>query len=246
MKERVILRLAIIGLLFSSCSSSTENNNGVYDEAAVENLDKLSEVIGQLNSCSYTLNTFVKEYNDDEEIVEFSNTHDVYMRGPDKMHIYTIGTKGEKSYWYDGSTLAFYSYDKNIYDIVSAPETIIPAIDFLHNKYGIDFPASNFFYPDFTDDILKFFNNVFYLGEVMVDDIDCIAIEASNNDNILTIWIERESAMPYKMILERNKENAGFYEATFTNWRINPTLPDLLFEFEPPAGATKVKIKPIN
>ena len=246
MKKRVILGFAIIGLLFTSCSSSSENNDGIYDDAAVESLDKLSEVIGQLNSCSYTLNTFVRELDEGDEYVEFSNTHDVYMRGPNKMHIYTIGTKGEKSYWYDGHSLAFYSYEKNIYDTVSAPETIIPAIDFLHNKYGIDFPASNFFYPDFTDDILSNFNNVFYLGDVVLDDIECIAIEASNSDNILSIWFHKESALPYKMILERNKENAGFYEATITNWRINPTLPDLLFEFEPPAGTTRVKIEPIN
>ena len=246
MKKRVILGFAIIGLLFTSCSSSTENNDGVYDEAAVEILDQMSEVIGELNSCSYTVNTFVKEYNDTGDLVEFSNTHDVYLRGPDKMHIYTIGRKGEKSYWYDGSSMAFYSYDKNIYDTLSAPGSIIPAIDFLHDKYGIDFPASNFFYPDFTDDILNHFDNVYYLGEVVLDDIECIAIEASNKNYIFSIWFNKELALPYKMILEKNKENAGFYEGTITNWRVNPTLPDLLFEFEPPAGATRVKIEPIN
>ena len=181
-----------------------------------------------------------------DEYVEYSNTHDVYLRGPNKMHIYTIGSKGEKSYWYDGNSLAYYSYDKNIYDTVSAPATIIPAIDFLHNKYGIDFPASNFFYPDFTDDILNNFNNVFYLGEVVQDDVDCIAIEALNDNNILSIWIEKETGLPYKMMLEKNKENAGYYVASFTNWRTNPTLPDILFEFEPPEGATRVKIEPIN
>ena len=246
MKIHVILGFAILGLLFASCNSSSENNDGIYDEEAVESLDRLSEAIGQLNSCSYTLNTLVRELDVDDEYVEYNNTHDVYMRGPNKMHIYTIGSKGEKSYWYNGSTLSFYSYDKNIYDTVSAPATIIPAIDFLHNKYGIDFPASNFFYPDFTDDILNNFNNVFYLGEVIIDDIECIAIEATNNDNILSIWFNKESALPYKMILEKNEENAGFYEATLSNWRINPTLPDLLFEFEPPAGATRMKIEPIN
>ena len=246
MKKQARLSFTIISLLFISCSSSIDNNEGVYDDAAVESLDKISKVIGQLNSCSYTLNTFVKELEEGGEYIEYSNTHDVYMRGPNKMHIYTIGSKGEKSYWSDGSSLAYYSYDRNIYDTVSAPETIIPAIDFLHNKYGIDFPASNFFYPDFTDDILNNFNNVFYLGEVVIDDIECVAIEASNNENILSIWLHKDSALPYKMILEKNKENAGFYVATFTNWRINPALPDLLFEFEPPAGATRVKIEPIN
>jgi hypothetical protein len=246
MKKQAVLGYSVLCILLYSCSSSTENNDGVYDKEAVQALDNISEVIGELNSCSYTLNTFVKELDANDEFIEYNNTHDVYLRGPNKMHIYTVGTKGEKSYWYDGNNLAFYSFDKNIYDTVSAPETIIPAIDFLHHKYGIDFPASNFFYPDFTDDILSNFNNVYYLGEVVIDEIECIAIEASNNDKILSIWLEKESKMPYKMMLEKNEENGGFYEATFTNWQLDPTLPDLLFEFEPPEDAKRVIIEPIN
>ncbi|RLD24470.1 MAG: hypothetical protein DRI71_02505 [Bacteroidetes bacterium] len=245
MKKQIVLAISLLAFLIPACSSETDKE-GVYDSEAVAALDNISKVIGELNSCSYTLKTFVEENNDAGEFSQFSNTHDVYMRGPNKMHIHTIGTKGEKSYWYDGLSLAFYSYDKNIYDTVSAPESIIPAIDFLHDKYGIDFPASNFFYPDFTDDILNHFDNVFYLGEEVIDDVECLAIEASNEVNILSIWIEKDSGMPKKLILEKKEENAGFYEATFTNWRINPILPDILFEFEPPVGAERVKIEPIN
>lgn len=245
MKKQFIISAIFLAFLITSCNS-VEYNEGVYDEEAVANLDKISERIGELNSVSYTLSTFVEETNTDGELDQFSNTHDVYFRGPNKMHVHTKGTKGEKSYWYDGLSLSYYSYDQNSYDTVSAPESIIPAIDFLHDKYGIDFPASNFFYPDFTDDILNNFDSVFYLGEKIVDDVECIAIEASNNENILSIWIEKEIGMPYKFILERKEAHPGYYEATFTNWRINPALPDILFEFEPPEGAIRVKIEPLN
>ena len=95
MKKQIILIAIFLAFLITSCNS-VNNNEGVYDEEAVVNLDKISERIGELNSVSYTLNTFVEEANADGDLDQFSNTHDVYLRGPNKMHIHTKGTKGEK------------------------------------------------------------------------------------------------------------------------------------------------------
>ena len=122
--------LPVIALffLFASCNSTSGDQDGVYDSRAVESLDKMGDVIGNLNSCSYTLNTYVSEKDDAGELGVFSNENDVYLRGPDKMHVRVNGTKGEYGYWYNGSELSFYSYDKSTWDSVDAPDRIIKAI----------------------------------------------------------------------------------------------------------------------
>jgi len=223
-------------LLIVSCTS----DKGRYDVRAVEYLDNLSETIGNLNSCSYTLNTVVLQGNE----AEFTKEHDVYMRGPDKMYIHTNGTIGRKGFWYDGSTFAYFSYDKNIFDTVDAPGNIIAAIDQLHNKYGIDFPAADFFYPSFTDDIIDNFNEVLFIGDENIDDIDCVVIRASDEDKVLILWIEKDSKLPHKMSIVQTNESGNSYVAVFSNWRINPQLPDILFEFEPPVNSTREKLQP--
>ncbi len=229
--------------LLASCNSTNNNQDGVYDTRAVESLDAMTEVIGKLNSCSYTLNTYVSEKDDAGEPGIFTNENDVYLRGPDKMHVRVKGTKGEYGYWYDGSNLSFYSYDKDTYDTVDAPDRIIDAIDFLNHKYGIDFPASDLFYPTLTDDILEHFSTVLFFDSITIDEKSCVLVEGTNEKNVMQMWIEESTNLPYKILLAGRSDEGNYYEGIFTHWKIDPRLPDILFEFEPPSNSTRVHIK---
>ena len=104
MVRKAILYSVLVSLFLVSC---TPKDKAEYDTRAIESLDAMAEVIGELHATSYTL----KDVNVTEDGSELYNVHDVYMRGPNKMYIHSNGTKGERSYWYDGKTLARYSYD---------------------------------------------------------------------------------------------------------------------------------------
>jgi len=238
-----LLSFGTLIFLFVSCNSNSGDQAGVYDSRAIESLDRMSEIIGKLNSCSYTLNTYVVEKNDSDEQDVFSNENDVYLRGPDKMHVRVNGTKGEYGYWYNGSDLAFYSYSKSTWDTVDAPDRIIEAIDFLNNKYGIDFPASDLFYPTLTDDIIEHFNTVLYFDNITIDEVNCVLIEATNEKNVMQMWIEEATNIPYKILLIGRSDGGNYYEGVFTHWKIDPQLPDILFEFEAPSNSTRVHIE---
>jgi len=238
MIKKLILPCVFSLFLLASCQ--TASNEIEYDTRAIERLDGLSETIGKLNSCSYTLNTIVS----DNSKSGFNAQHDVYFRGPDKMYVHTEGTKGKKSYWYNGKRLAWLSYDKNVFDTISAPDNILEAIDFLHNKYGIDFPAADFFYPTLTDDIIANYDKVLFAAEQKIGGIACTVIEATNETHTMQIWIEKETNLPCKLVIESKNTEFDYYEAIFSNWRINPRLPDSMFEFEPPISATRNKLQP--
>ncbi|RLD83976.1 MAG: hypothetical protein DRJ10_02370 [Bacteroidetes bacterium] len=240
MMKKLIIFFIIPTLFIVSCSS--DQGGKQYDTQAVANLDNLSELIGNLNSCSYTLNVINAKSKDSV----FTNEHDVYMRGPDKMHITSNGRKGLKAYWYDGKQFSCFTYNKNIYDTVDAPANIIAAIDFLHDKYGIDFPAADFFYPRFTDDIIDNYNHVLMMDDETIDQVDCAVIEASNDNEFVQIWIEKATKLPYKLIIGKTGDSNNYYEAIFSNWEINPNLPDVLFKFTPPENATRVELQVKN
>lgn len=219
-----------------SCQQAPDKE---YDTRAINALDEMSETIGELKSCSYTLST-AKTNNGEKES---KNIHDVYYKGSNKMYINSVGAKaGERSYWYNGSELAFFSYNKNMYDTISAPESIIATIDLLHDKYGIDFPASDFFYPTLTDDIIQNYTKVLY-DDKTVNDVEYKFIQASNKDETVKIWIDKTSKLPYKLEISSSKK---YYSGTFSNWRTNQKLPDILFEFDPPENSTRKKIAQKN
>lgn len=222
--------------LLASCQSSEK-----YDSRAVASLDAMSETIGELSSCSYTLDTF-RSLSDGTDI---QNEHDVYMRAPDKMYVHSIGTKGEKAYWYNGSELAYFSYSEDVYATVDAPDNIIKAIDFINSNYGIDFPAADFFYPEFTDDILAHYNEV-YFSEEEIDGIECDYVIASNDSEIVQIWIDKATNLPHRLVIEPRLDGDKTYDAVFSNWRTNQELPDVLFDFEPPANSEQIQLKTTN
>lgn len=218
-----------------SCASK---DKGEYDTRAIESLDKISETIGNLNACSYT----TKSFNVDKNGVETSKLSDVYLRDSNKMYVQNSGTNGGKDFWYDGKTFSYFLYKKNEYDILDAPDNTLKVIDSINKKYGIYFPAADFLYPTLTDDVLNNYDSLLYFGEEKINDVICISLEASNDNSVVQFWIEKETNLPYKMVILSKVNENKYYEAVYSNWRVNPKLPDVMFKFQPPAGSVRKKL----
>ncbi|MFK5981326.1 MAG: DUF2092 domain-containing protein [Flavobacteriaceae bacterium] len=239
MKKRIILYSLLSALFFVSCNSS---GDGEYDTRAIESLDKLTETVGDLNSLSYT----VDSYSVSKEGEENSKLSDVYLRDHNKMFIKNSGTKGNKSFWYNGETFSYFLFDKNEYDILNAPDNTLKVIDSINANYGIYFPAADFLYPTLTDDMITSYDQILFFGDEKIEDIDCISIEASNEEYIVQIWINKELNLPYKMTIISKVNENEYYEAVYSNWRINPKLPDVMFEFKELEGSERKKFALIN
>ena len=241
MLKKIIIPIIILGSLIISCDSSSSDVAKEYDTRAVTVLDSLSSTIGGLKSCSFSLNTKFSAKDSNKLLFVES---DIYMKGPDKMYIHSEGDRGEKGYWYNGKQLAFLNYDKSTYDTIPAPTNIISTIDLVHNKYGVDFPAGDFFYPSLTDDIMENYNKVYYIGDVEIDDTKCVAISATNEEESLYIWVKKDTYLPYKMVIIQKEESSKTFESIFSNWVVNPNLPDILFKFTPRPTSKRIKLMP--
>ena len=239
MVKKSVLYSVLVSFLLVSCTSE---DKAQYDTRALESLDAMSESIGELLACSYTLD----DVNVLEDGTENYDQHDVYMRGPDKMYIHSVGSKGDRSYWYDGSTLAYFSFDKNTYATIEAPDSIMKTIEHVHEKYGIDFPAADFFYPDFTDDIMDDYDHVLFMGDEAINGVESTSILASNDKTIVQIWIDKATNLPVKFLIDSKASSAEYYVASFSNVRVNPDLPDLLFDTNPPINSKSTELNSIE
>lgn len=216
------------------------------DTLAVSVLDRMSDVIGELSSVSFTLKTKNDELNLDLGLISHFTTNQVYFSGPSQMMIRSNGDKGNRGYWYNGKEMVYYSFNENNYAIIETPETTIETIDEVNDKYGVEFPAAEFFYPTFTDDILSNFDELKFVGLKQIEGKECFYIIAKNKEMIVQLWIENTAmTLPYKMIIMyKDSKESKQYEATFSDWNINPFLPEVIFNFQPPPGAKEVLIKP--
>lgn len=240
----VKMRRAYFGALFLILNFNSYSQNSQIDTVAIMMLNKMGNLIGQLESCSFTLKTSDDGIDVDLGLIKYFNVHQVYMVGPDKMLINSQGDKGHRGFWYNGKHLMYYSYTENNYGVIDAPPNILATIDSVHKNYGIDFPAADFFYPSFTIDLVDQYNNIIYVGKSKVDTKDCFHIIAQNAGMSIQIWISDDAMfLPVKFVITYYDVTPNQqYEATFSDWKLNPQLPDEMFEFAPPPQAEQLKL----
>ena len=217
-----------------------------HDPAAVLILDRMSAVIGELGSCSYTLETSNDVVDQDHGAMTRLGVHEVCLVGPNKMLVNSRTDKGHRGFWYDGKTVSFYSYDENNYAVVNAPAGILSAIDMVHQEYGIDFAGADFFYPAFADDLIENSMELRYVGKSEVRGKSCFHILARNKSELIQLWIADDALnLPVMyLITKTDQPGAPRYSATFTDWKLNPNLPTSIFEFVPPDSATEITLLP--
>ena len=216
------------------------------DTVAIMILDQMSQVIGDLNSVSFTVN--VKRDVIDREVgfESLYSVNEVIFDGPDKMQVQAKGDKGHRGYWYNGELLVYYSYAENNYVLFDAKPTTIETIDSINSTFGIDFPAADFFYPTFTDDLLASSDKIIFDGIKTVEGKECLHIISQGKNKTIQLWIADDAyTLPVKMVIIDTTKNPGLqYEATFSDWRLNQIYPPSIFEFLTPPGAHEVKILP--
>jgi hypothetical protein len=229
---------------FIICISVLQLHAQKIDTVAVSILDHMSAVIGDLGSCSVKVNSNYDVPSQHLGLIKHSDQDEVFMHGPDKLLIKSDGDKGSRDFYYNGKTLSYYSGDNNHFAQVKTPATIMAMIDSVHKIYGINFPIADFFYPSFVDDIIAESKSLVYLGMTTVDGKECFHIAGKADDKTFQFWISNDAFyLPVKVVIVyTNKEMNPQFEATLSNWQINPSLPDALFEFTAPPKAKKIKL----
>lgn len=243
MKSNVMKKLLII-LPIALISMAATAQTKKFDTLAVLIIDRMTDVIGDLESCSFKLNAATDVVDPSKSLIKYFSDYEVFMSGPDKMLVNAHGHKGHRQFMYNGAQLAYYSFDENNYGVIPAPDNIIDMIDSLNDQYDIDFPAADFFYPAFTDDLLLHSDSLRFLGMEKIGSKEYFHIAAYTREMDIQFWISNDAYnLPARFaITYKAKQGNPQYVGFFSEWQINPQLPSAMFDFLPPPNASLVRI----
>ena len=220
-----------------------QNVDKQVDLDAVLLFDQMGESIGELSSVSFHLSTINEVLAEDETTVKEYNECEVNMVGPDKLLAKQYSKDKQSAYYYNGEVITYYSFKENNYITVDAPSNIMDMIDFMHDNFSMNFPAADFFYPNFTDNILDNFDSVTYIGSELVNGEDCNLAEIENENVRVKIWISAEAhTLPKQFEITYKKKDNLKYQATFSDWQLNPELNEDIFQFTPPSSAKLISV----
>jgi len=218
----------------------------IYDSLAIKVLDRMAAFMGDLTSCSVKVNTEHDDIDEDFGTLTIVGNHEVNFSGHNKFSVITENAEGKSGYWYNGTDLAYFSYARNHYGYLKTDGlNSIETIDKVNEAYGVDFPAADFFYPTFTDDLIASSDRIDFLGRETVDGISCYKLAFIGAVQQGCLWINDGSyTMPVKMVLNgyASESVTQRYSASYTNWVLNPDLPDEMFNFDRPPGASPLTI----
>ncbi|WP_250434807.1 DUF2092 domain-containing protein [Hanstruepera flava] len=214
-----------------------------HDSTAIFILDKMADNIGNLEAVTFDLTNSSDEFDDNDNVVTQFSKSTITFSGPSNLLVRKNGTKGKVGYWYDGNYITYYNFDENNYVTLEAPETTLEMIDTMHENYDFVFPAADFFYPSFTDDMIEQFDSISYLGKKIIQGEECYHIMAQSKDLSVQIWISNQTFLLPKHFVLINKAKSNMqYESTFSNWSLNPSVPESAFSFMPPPTARMISI----
>jgi len=213
------------------------------DTTAVAILDRMSATMYELKSCSVAVSSEYDVSSQSLGLVKHTDEERVYLSGNNKLFVNTEGDKGSRDLIYNGKTFTYYSNTKNHYAQEELNTTTVGMIDSMNKAYGIIFPAADYLYPSFVDDILAASQKIEFLGMTRVEGKDCFHIAGVCKDKTYQFWISGEPYfLPAKMVVVyTDKPLNPQFEAVYHDWQINPTIPDGVFEFQAPPGAAKIK-----
>jgi len=240
------MKKPLLFLIFLGIFLSARAQEKSYDTLAVVVLDHMSALIGDLTSVQFRLQSESDQIIHGIGTVTTQELSHVWFSGPDKLLVEIWGNKGHRGFWYNSQTLTWYSFTENNYVVIDVPDKTIDMIDSIHSTYGIDFPAADFFYPTFTDDLIAWSDFIAFQGRTNIDGQSCYQIVAINQEMTVQIWVSDEVlCLPLKMVIVYHGDQPlQRYEATFSDWQLNPDLPNGLFDFALPPGAHQVSILP--
>lgn len=237
MKNNFILFTFFLSTFFGFSQEKKE-----IDSAAVYIIERMSNIIGDLESVSFNLQKSEDVLDSNLNILKEYSTSMVTFSGPNKLLVRTFD-HDQSQVQYDGRYVSYYNYNENNYVTLEAPGTTLEMIDQMHLDYDFKFPAADFFYPSFKDDVLMAFDSVKYVGKKMIDGEECYHIMANNENLNVQFWISNQTFLLPKrfVVIYKNKSNLQ-YECTFNNWQLNPNIPDSAFDFLPPPNSKLISI----
>src|ERR1700748_1848245 len=100
--NKKLLFVLLPGLLFVARLQAQTRR---IDTVAVAILDRMSAVIGDLGSCSFTVKSNYDISNKELGLVKHSDEEELYLHGPNKLLLKSDGDRGSREYYFNGQTL---------------------------------------------------------------------------------------------------------------------------------------------
>ena len=187
------------------------------------------------------------EIRDDEEgsdvKLEYGAQLEVTLKRPDALRVSYHGDVMKREFWFDGEKASLLAPDENYYGQIEVSGTVDDALNKIEEKTGYSPPLSDLLYSNPRALLRPLLRSGSYVGLHTVQGTKCHHLLLNQDDADWQLWIDADRLLPRKIVITyKNLPMAPQFSAIWTDWDFDPHMPDELFSFQPPDGASRVEM----
>jgi hypothetical protein len=247
--SRLVLPLAASILLgLAAPSVPAADDKPAIEPRADELLKRMGDYLGQAQFFSVNTEIWQDIELSSGQRVQAGRTITLQVRRPDHLHTEVHSTRRNHELFYDGTAITLFNRAQNFYGTVPASGSLDEAMDVASERFGIAIPLEDFIRSDPHKDFLAKAASGADLGPVTVMGVPCEHLAFTQENIDWQVWIQDGAVpVPKKFVITyKDEPDSPQFTAIFSNWDFTTKLPDFVFKFEPPAGASQIKVQEIK
>jgi hypothetical protein len=243
---RVLTVATLLG--FVAMSATVADVKPAIDPHADELLRRMGDYLAQAQFFSVNAEVWQDVQLSSGQRVQAGRTVDLQVRRPNRFHAEVRSTHRNRGLFYDGKSITLLNRVQNFYGSIPVPGTLDEALDLASERFGMMMPLEDLFVSDPYQSAIRKVVSGADIGPVTVLGVPCEHLAFSQGMVDWQIWIEAGAKpVPRKIVITyKDEDGAPQYTAIFSNWDFETKLPDFLFNFEPPPGASKISVAEIK
>jgi hypothetical protein len=212
---------------------------------------RVDELVRQMSERLAALTAFALEAEEVYDEVpehsprrQLSNLRHVALRRPNRLVGDAAGDALNRSFWYDGKTFSALDKEQHVWASGAVPPTIDEALDWVFEQTGTVIPLADFLYADSYSRLMNDVQRGAYLGVHDAAGVPCHHLSFEQATIDWQLWIDAgPDPLPRKLVIAyKTEDEVPQYTVTIRKWNIEARLPDSLFGFAPPEGATRIEV----
>lgn len=216
----------------------------LVDPRADELVRQMSERLARAGEFALEAEEVYDEVPDQSPRRQLTDLRRVAMRRPDRLVGDTSGDAMNRTFWYDGKVFSALDKEQNVWASGAVPPTVDKALDWVFDQTGTVIPLGDFLYADVYARLMGDVQRGVYLGIHEAAGVPCHHLSFEQATIDWQIWIDAgREPLPRKLVITyKTEDEVPQYSVTIRKWNLQAKLPDTLFAFSPPEGATRVEV----
>jgi hypothetical protein len=235
-----------IGLSSAVLTAAEESPNPRLEQKALDELKRMSAALGAARALTVRTSSTVEVPAKTGQFITLFATSEIALERPNKLRARVTGEVPNFDFTYDGSTVAAFAPNNNVYSVSKAPGTIDAMLPFIEKETGIRFASAGLLFSDPYAELTKGLTNAVVVGSDTVQGELCEHLAFRAPGLNWEIWIESgSSALPRRLVITyTNVANFPRSLVEFSHWNLHPWLQESSFDFKKPAGAKEIAFLP--